>query len=102
MLVIAAMLKVLDDKGDKLEREFEKLVPKIRSDPGVIGYIVHRNIDDPSRFFVYEKYESKKALDDSFLTTHFQEFFKAFESIKDGEPEIRVYKEVACDSQIIR
>ncbi len=94
MLVIAAMLKVLEGKGDGLEREFEKLVPKVLKEPGVITYVVHRSIDDPSRFFVYEKYKSREDFDYHCTTPHFKEFFEAFESIKDGEPEVGVYKEI--------
>ena len=94
MLVIAAMLKVLDDKGDELEQEFGKLVPKVLEEPGVITYVVHRSIDDPSRFFVYEKYKSREDFDYHCTTPHFKEFFEAFESIKDGEPEIAAYKEI--------
>lgn len=95
MLVIAAMLKVLEDKGDKLEREFRKLVPKVLEEPGVITYVVHRSIDDPSRFFVYEKYKSREDFDYHCSTPHFKELFEAFELIKDEEPEIGLYKEIA-------
>jgi quinol monooxygenase YgiN len=97
MLVIAAMLKVLDGKGDGLERDFGKLVPKVLEEPGVITYVVHRSIDNPSRFFVYEKYKSREDFDYHCTTPHFKEFFEAFESIKDGEPEIAAYKEIARD-----
>ena len=95
MLVIAATLKVLDGKGDELEREFKKLVPKVLEEPGVITYVVHRSIDDPSRFFVYEKYKSREDFAYHCTTPHFKEFSEAFEPIKDEEPEIGLYKEIA-------
>jgi len=94
MLVIAATLKVLDGKGDELGREFKKLVPKVLEEPGVITYVVHRGIDDPSRFFVYEQYKSREDFDYHRSTPHFKEFSEAIEPIKDGETEIGVYKEV--------
>ena len=94
MLVTAAMLKVLDNKVDEVEREFRKLVPKVLKDPGVIAYVVHRSIDDPSRFFIYEKYKSREDIDYHRSTSHYKEFFEAFKSIKDGEPNIVVYKEL--------
>ena len=95
MLVVAATLKVLDGRGDEFEREFKKLVPKVLNDPGVIAYIVHRSIDDPSKFFVYEKYKSREDFDYHCSTPHFKEFFEANESIKDGETEIGLYNELA-------
>jgi quinol monooxygenase YgiN len=72
-------------------------VPKALEEPGVITYVVHRSIDNPSRFFVYEKYKSREDFDYHCTTPHFKEFFEAFESIKDGEPEIAAYKEIARD-----
>ena len=95
MLVVAAMLKVLDGKGDELEQEVNKLVPKVLEEPGVITYLVHRSIDNPSRFFVYEKYKSSEDFVYHCATPHFKEFSKAFELIKDGEPEIGLYNELA-------
>ena len=95
MLVIVATLKVLDDKGDEVEREFKKLAPKVLEEPGVITYVVHRGIDDPSKFFVYEKYKSREDFDYHCTTPYFKEFFEALEPIKDEELEIGVYKEIA-------
>ena len=95
MLVITAMLKVLEGKGDELEQEFKKLAPKVLEEPGIITYVVHRSIDDPSRFFVYEKYKSREDFDYHCSTPHFKEFFEAFEPIKDEDLEIGLYKEIA-------
>ncbi len=95
MIVVAAMLKTVDGKGDEFEREFRKLVPKVLSDPGTIAYILHRSIDDPSKFFVYEKYESQEALNKHSSTTHFKEFSRAIASILSGRPEVELYREIA-------
>lgn len=95
MLVVAAMLKVVDGKGDELEQEVNKLVPKVLEEPGVITYLVHRSIDNPSRFFVYEKYKSKEDFIYHCATPHFKQFSEAFEPIKDGELEIGLYNEIA-------
>ncbi len=95
MLVVVAMVKALEGKGDELEREFKKLVPKVLEEPGVITYVIHRSIDNPTRFLVFERYKSREAFDYHCSTPHFKAFFEAFESIKDGEPVIEVYKEIA-------
>jgi len=95
MLVVAAMLKVVDGKGDELEQEVNKLVPKVLEEPGVITYLVHRSIDNPSRFFVYEKYKSSEDFVCHCATPHFKKFSEAFELMKDGEPEIELYNEIA-------
>jgi len=94
MITVAAILKAVDGKGDELEREFQKLVPNVLNDPGTIAYVVHRGIDDSSKFFVYEKYESPEALKAHSSTPHFQEFARAMASMIDGRPEVGRYSEI--------
>ncbi|MBA7699176.1 (4S)-4-hydroxy-5-phosphonooxypentane-2,3-dione isomerase [subsurface metagenome] len=95
MIVVAAMLKVAEGKGDEVEQKFRELVPKVLKDPGTIAYVIHRSIDDPSKFFVYEKYEDREALKKHSSTPHFQEFFQAMSSMLAGRPEIELYNEIA-------
>ena len=94
MIVIAAMLKAADGKGDELEQEFQKLVPSVLNDPGTMAYVVHRSIDDSSKFFVYEKYESTEALKTHSSTPHFQEFSRALASLVAGRPDVGRYREI--------
>jgi quinol monooxygenase YgiN len=95
MLNIAAMLKAAEGKGDALEQEFKKYVPKFRSDPGTLVYIVHRGLDDPDKFFVYEKYESNDAAKAHSSAPHFKEFSRATASLVAGRPEVGLYREIA-------
>jgi len=95
VIVVAAMIKVQEGKGDEFEKEAGKLVPKVLNDPGAIAYAVHRSTDDPSKFFVYEKYESQEAFQHHSSTPHFQEFTRAILSMLDGRPEIGLYREIA-------
>jgi len=94
MIVVAAKLKAVEGKGDELEREFRKLVPKVLKDPGAISYVVHRRVDAPNEFLVYEKYESREALKFHGSTEHFKEFSKAIASLLDGRPEVGIYNEL--------
>ena len=94
MLVVAAKLKATEGKGDELEKEFRKLIPKVLKDPGAIGYTVHRKADNPNEFFVYEKYENGDALKYHGSTEHFKEFSRAIASLLDGRPEVGIYKEL--------
>jgi quinol monooxygenase YgiN len=94
MIVVAAKLKAVEGKGDELEREFRKLIPKVLKDPGAIMYAVNRKADVPNEFLVYEKYESMEALKLHGSTEHFKEFSKAIASLLDGRPEVGVYNEL--------
>jgi quinol monooxygenase YgiN len=94
MIVVAAVLKAAEGKGDTLEQEFRKLVPRVLKDPGAIAYAVHRAIDDPNKFLVYEKYESRDALKFHSSTPHFQEFSRATATLLAGRPEVALYNEI--------
>lgn len=95
MILVAAMLKAVDGKGDKLEREFQMLVPKVPNHSGTITYAVHRSIDDSSKFFVYDKYESPEALKTHSSIPHLQGFSQAMTSMLDGRPEVGLNRQIA-------
>ncbi|MCJ7515046.1 MAG: antibiotic biosynthesis monooxygenase [Dehalococcoidia bacterium] len=94
MIVVAAKLKAVEGKGDELEQEFRKLVPKVLKDPGAIVYAVHRKADAPNEFLVYEKYENGEAFKFHGSTEHFKEFSKSIASLLDGRPDVALYKEL--------
>jgi len=94
MIVVAAVLKTAEGKGDELVKEFKKLAPKVLKDPGVISYVMHRSVNDPNKFFVYEKYEDQEALKYHSSTSHFKEFSKAIGPMLSGRAEIELYSEV--------
>ncbi len=58
MVVLTAIAIAAEGKGDDIEREFKKLAPKVLKDPGVITYTIHRAVDNPNKFLVYEQYEN--------------------------------------------
>jgi len=95
MIVVAAMVKVIEGKGDEVEQAFQKLVPKVLNDPGTITYAVHRSIDDPSKFFVYEKYEDREALKRHGSTPHFQEFAQTVAPLREEPSEVGLYQQIA-------
>jgi len=88
------MLKSIDGKGDEFEQEFRKLVPKVLKDPGAITYVVHRRLDDPNSFFVYEKYEDSEAIKYHSSTPHFKEFSQAIAPLMGGRAEVGRYTEI--------
>jgi quinol monooxygenase YgiN len=94
MIVVAAFIKTKEGKGDEFVREFSKLGPKVRKDPGTIAYVLHRGTKDPDSFFFYEKYDSPETLKFHTSTPHFKEFFQTCGPIMVGRPEITQYQEV--------
>ncbi len=94
MVVIAAVIQVNQGKGEEFEKGFRQLQPKVLKDPGAIAYILHRSVNDPCKFFFYEKYESDEAVKYHTSTEHFKAFFQKMGPIMKGKPEITYYQEV--------
>jgi quinol monooxygenase YgiN len=94
MIVVGATMHVVDGKGDEFIKEFRKVAPKVRKDPGALLYALHRDIADPNRFFFYEKYENEEAIKFHGSAPHVREFFQAIGPITTGRPEIVRYQEV--------
>jgi len=94
MIVVAAKIKTAEGKGDEFQKEFRKLAPKVLKDPGTIAYVLHRSVNDPNLFLVYEKYESQDVLKQHGQTPHFKEFSRAIGPMLNGRPEIDLYNEV--------
>jgi quinol monooxygenase YgiN len=94
MIVLAAVIKVVEAKREEFEREFRKLAPKVRKDPGAISYVLYRHVKNPSQFLVFEKYESDEAFKYHTSTPHYKEFNKNVGPIIAGM-ELNFYQEVA-------
>ena len=93
MIVIAAMITTYDDQADVYQQVFQDLATKVRQDPGVITYVLHRMIDNPSKFFIFEQYVDQEAIQFHTSTIHFQEYReRTAHMVKDRE--VGFYHEV--------
>jgi autoinducer 2-degrading protein len=50
-----------------------RLAPLSRAEPGCLQYDVHRDPDDPNRFFLFERYADDEALEAHMASPHVQE-----------------------------
>ncbi len=83
MIVLAVTWKAHPDKEAETSRVFAILQAESRKEPGCLMYVVHRGLDDRSRFIVYEQYKDEAALEAHRATPHFQRY--AGELLKLGE-----------------
>ena len=95
MVILTAILKAQQGKGDVLEQAFKKHAPMFQKDPGTITYSVHRKADDPDTFLIYERYENKAAFDAHVASARFKELGGVTNPVLAGKPEIVFYNEVA-------
>jgi quinol monooxygenase YgiN len=94
MVVLTAVLLAAEGKADALEAEFKTLVPKVLKDPGALVYIVHRAVDNPGKFMVYEQYENQEAFQAHSKTEHFRAWGQATRGMFAGRAEIQFYNKV--------
>ena len=95
MVVLTAILTAVEGKGDAVEAEFKKLTPQVLKDPGALAYIVHRAVDNPNKFMVYEQYENQEAFQYHGKTEHFRAFRQASRDLFVGRSEAQFYNKVA-------
>ena len=74
MIVTCALITTVEGKGDEYQEIFKGLAAKVRKDPGAITYVLHRKIEDPSQFFVFEQYENEEAIKYHASTEHFNTY----------------------------
>jgi quinol monooxygenase YgiN len=95
MVILTAILKAAEGKGDAVAAEFQKLVPIVLKDPGTLGYTVARAVDDPSKFLVFEQYENREALTYHGQTEHFKAFGAATRGMFAARAELTFWNKVA-------
>lgn len=64
---------------DELLKQFEKLVPATRAEPGCLAFVVHRHPSIANRFSVYEKFRSQEDFEQHLACDHTREFIRWIE-----------------------
>ncbi len=74
MIVLAVIWVARPGHEDEVANVFRKLETESRRESGCLMYIVHRQKDQPARFFIYEQYKDDAALQAHRDSPHFQEY----------------------------
>ena len=93
MITLIAEIKAKDGKEKEIETLFAELIEDVEKEEGTLEYILHKSLNDPSKFMVYEvKDNDAIALHSS--TDYFKNAMKAMSPYFDGKPKIELYKEI--------
>jgi quinol monooxygenase YgiN len=76
MICVAVTYVIRAGHEDQAARLFAELARATRQEPGCRMYVVHRALDDPRRYFLYEQYENAAALDAHRGADHFERLAK--------------------------
>ena len=93
-VIVAALLRGKPRKEDELAGRLDALVQASRLDPGVTTYNLHRSIEDPASWFLYERYESHEHLNRHLQNVVLRGFLAEAATLVDGKVDIRTFRMV--------
>lgn len=91
MLVIAGYAFVKEDKLEEAIPIIAKMSIASEAEAGCISYKFSRDIHDPTKFFLFEEWESLAALEEHFQTPHMAEFRTHLPNLLASEMVIKRY-----------
>lgn len=95
MLTVIAKIAVTEAGVPKLLAGLPALVEATLAEPGCSWYEFNQSNDDPTVFWVYEKWADAAALDEHMATPHLQGFVAALDGCFAAAPEIMQLTTVA-------
>ncbi len=90
MICLAVTFVVKPGHEDEAIGLFARLTEATRAEPGCRMYLAHRSADDPRRFFLYEQYDDRAALDAHRASEHFARLAAGglFAIVESRSPEL--------------
>jgi len=71
---VAVIYVVQPGREDEAAEDLRRLAAVTRKEPGNLLYAVHRSLDDPRQFMIYEQYRSQADLDAHRKTPYYQRY----------------------------
>ena len=84
-------IKVKAGKEKELETTFAPCIAATKKEPGCIAYELNRDPDEPTTYFMYEKFKNIAALEAHLKLDHTIKLLKAIEPLTDGDIKVKVY-----------
>ena len=100
MIIVAGTVAIKPENRDAAVNVALKMVVATKVESGCIAYDFWSDLGDPSRFHVYEEWETQDALEAHFQTSHMAEFMAALPALIAGPPDIKRY-EVSSVAQLL-
>ena len=82
MIIITAAWQSKPGKEKELKRHLETMVDQVRkNEPNCLLYTLHQGLDDETKFFFYEQYTDKAAIEVHKNTPHFKTLIAGAENL---------------------
>lgn len=87
-LTVIARLTAKPDQVEALGESLQQLVIPTRQEPGSLGYVLHRDNNDPAVWILYETWTSRAALDAHFEQPYMRALFVRAPTLLAKEAEM--------------
>ncbi|MDX6702920.1 MAG: hypothetical protein QOF26_3146 [Baekduia sp.] len=87
-VVVVATIAVKPGSEDAALAALTEAIGKTHAEEGCLAYALHRDLDDPSRFVVVERWSSAAALERHAQEPHLKELFAAVGPLASAPPVI--------------
>jgi autoinducer 2-degrading protein len=88
---MVVILTVKDGQGKALETAFAPAIKATRKEKGYIAYDLNRDVADPNKYYVYERWASIAALDAHLQTEHIKTLLSKATDLLAGPPETKFF-----------
>lgn len=88
-LTLIATLRAKKNMGEELGRRLLALVEPSRAEPGNINYDLHRAIDDPDTWVLYENWKHTSDLTAHFEYPYMKAFAATISEVLEGDMDLR-------------
>lgn len=88
---MAVILKVKPGSEKEFEAAFAPAIAATRKEPGCLAYILHRDVDTPTQYVMYEHFKSLAAIEEHAKQPYVEKLLATITPLLDGKPEVMVY-----------
>ncbi|MFL6231628.1 MAG: putative quinol monooxygenase [Thermoanaerobaculia bacterium] len=74
VVCLGVMYTIQAGHEDEAADDLRKLAAETRKEPGSVLYLIHRSIEDPRKFLIYEQYRSQADLETHLAKEYFQRY----------------------------
>ncbi|HAF28251.1 MAG TPA: antibiotic biosynthesis monooxygenase [Bacteroidales bacterium] len=91
MIIVTVKSKTKPENTNEYLKEFKNISPEVRAENGCLEYELYPCRADNSEFFLFERWESKEALDAHLKTGHMIEFISKTQDWFESK-DIKIYE----------
>lgn len=95
LVTVIAHMRAKPGQEEALRAALEALIPTTQQEEGYVNYDLHRGIEDPSLFYLYENWESVDTHEAHMDRPHLQDFASKLDDLVEGELTVRRLRRIA-------